>query len=203
MKYCYVSILVVLVWGCQPKFEKIRFFSNMTHYPSFNSDINKDALLGFDSTVIQESIEGAYLSTATNGFLNIEGNIWLQDSILYIKEIGSSDNTTPQRQILFNFCDSAKTWELKYHRNGFQFFLHVEKLEKFYNNNILDTVQVFRLNKNQFGDGFGKELMLQVSVKKGFISVLYSNKTKAYIINLLPTPNLEVHKIKELDYFRE
>lgn len=206
IRYVHLMTLAILVLGCNPILKKREFFSNMTHYSIFNSAKDKHVLLGFDSVIISKD---CYLNdkdnlwtlhSSENSYFNIEGLIWLKDSIVYVKanESDRKESIYSDSQVLFNFCDSATKWVLKYRRNGVLYFMQIENEKKGFNINACDTVNVFRINKNRFGDGFGREILLQASIKKGFVSVLYLNRGEKldYIIDFLPRPILEVHEVR-------
>jgi|GEM_PF-3062344 len=199
MKKIIFLIGVIVFWGsCQNNYKRPNFFVNMTKLSEFDNVDNKSELKGFDRiqlSTTNKKIQGNpcwLLSTPKNGNFDIEGLIWFKDSIVYINTKEDKSFNESNNQILFNFGKVDTAWIVNYRRGkGFPPYLIIRKEVRVYNSDIKDSTTVFNVQEHLKNCSWiVNEFLVEVSIKYGFVSLVYWGDDHTYIINFLPTPKL-------------
>jgi len=194
-----IIIICIIIWSsCQNTYKKPSFFLNMTKRTEFNSVKDKQCLKGFDRIILNatdkkiQNVPCWLLSTPENGNFDIEGLIWLRDSIVYIKSKQDKQINANNNQILFNFGKVDTTWIVNYSRGeGFPPYLEVRKVASHYNSDIKEKTTLFSVQQHLKNCSWiVNEFYVEVSIKYGFVGIVYSDHDYKYIIEFLPTPKL-------------
>ena len=193
-----VSISLLFV-KCTYKGRKRNFFIETNGYPNFKNTKGNLPLFGLDSLIIDSlstSIDKKdywYMNTSANGLINLNGYLRLNNKIIYIKVGDRESSKNVQEQVFLDFSnDTSKSYSIKYERNNGVYNLRLIKTYKFYNQLIKDSVIVFQVYSEIKDASFSKKFLLQVSLKKGFVSVrhLVASKRRVYTIDYLPSAKI-------------
>jgi len=204
-KIIFVLFLLAFA-GCCHK-PPLKFFSNMNQSAIFDNVDDKTVLRGIDETKLTQSCKNEYfLSTPENALFNVEGSIFLKDSIVYIRTKNSDRKDSIQ--ILFNF----KQYEPKrlfYSKDGISYycslpnFLYFSRNEVSYSmiitnmgsrfdSRVNDYIVDFMIRKdeNKIGEEYRESLFhLDISLKWGIVRLIYwgywNDKRNICFIDLL------------------
>lgn len=197
---------MIFLESCHYHQAELTYFKNMTQYPRFDSVKNKSKLFGFDRIAIMptgvkiNNTQCWYLSSSKDAIFNIQGFIWKEDSIIYIKTINKEGSAffTAKKQVLFNFGNTKSSWTIDNSRADVPADFTISRMASFYNKAELDTIINFHIEK------YGKfvkssplvSFTLQVSLRHGFTGVGYSRRSEksVYFILLQPKQRLEIVK---------
>jgi hypothetical protein len=164
----------------------------MDECKSFKNVSDKALLCGIDSTVITtqhklgtDSIE-YFLSTPEDALFNVNGKIFLKDSIIYFNDKadefpGDKDSV----QILFNFKQKDK-YSLAYSRNGISRFITINRQDSRYYEQIEDSVFRFRILKPDNIVSDEEEIfILEVSLKWGVVGLIYWKEGYTFAVDII------------------
>jgi hypothetical protein len=212
-KFITFMVLLLLFVSCSKP--ELQYFSNMAEYPYFNNIKDKTVLRGIDRTRIIQNRHGNYfLSTPDDALFNIDGELLLKDSIVYIKTKNIKNKDTIQ--ILFNFkqteyqkypsdtipygrsysyllSDKNKvlyvamtTYYCSYLRNKLSYYMDITNMGSHYDSDICDFVTDFLIEKSKIGESWiDSKFHLFISLKLGFVNLIYWNKNYTYSIDIL------------------
>jgi hypothetical protein len=205
-----IIILTLLFTRCANKKEEGRDFFKMSNNIKTSkinlSFVGLDSLVLYSLSTFIDNKNYWYLSSATNGLLNICGYLRREGDIIFIK---ATDNRTvknvPEQVFLDFAADAKKSIRVKFNRNYVQYYLTIIKQIKVYNKLINDSAVIFRIYFEEKNSSLTKEFLMQASLKKGFISFRYLSETnkKIYTIDFLPIPNVTYHDITDTIYSQE
>jgi len=203
MKKIYLLVLIASInLGCKNSPAKLSFFQNMNQYTKFDSIENKSILLGFDKVILKgtnrdkNNIPCYQLSTYENGVFNINGLIWLKDSIVYVDTYEDQCSDKTNDQVLFSFKCKDSTWSVCYDRRGFSTNLNVSKQGRYFNPQLKDSLTIFRIEKHVKNTSWSTIYFVDVSVKYGFVKVFYWDREHEYFINFLPKQIIKIRRTK-------
>jgi len=211
-KLIYI-LLLSFICSCSYNPPELTFFSNMSKYTPFETVSDKVLLRGMDSTIIIQNSKNEYfLSTPGNALFNIEGKIFLKDSIVYIRTKYLEDNDSTY--ILFNFKPSdpkelelyrlqsgfigsiSIEHEVFYSRNGIPYAMYTENQGSYYEEEIDDYIIPFRIVKSdeRYGD-LGTVFYLSLSLKWGIVQLVYWRYEEDYIYAIdMPSQTIKKHR---------
>jgi hypothetical protein len=199
-KIIFAIIFILLFVGCNQKREQRRFFTHSKGYPDFKHSNGQLPVFGFDSLIIDSLstlIDGKdywYLNTTSNALLNINGYIRSIEKVVYIIPGEKDENKANKEQVLFDFtCDTIKSWNVKYQRDGIMQNLRISVNGCFYNQLIKDSAVIFKVYKEKESTSFSEDYLMQVSLQKGIVSFKYfvRPQKKIYTIDYLPTARVK------------
>jgi len=226
-----IIVLMMLLVGCNKS--ELRYFSNMADYPRFNNVKDKTVLRGIDKTRIIQNRRGEYfLSTPDNALFNIEGELFLKDSIVYIKTNFKNKDTI---QVLFNFKptehqkhpsdtipggrsysymlpDSSRIvyvaitpYTCQYSRNKQSYYIDITNRGSRYYSEINDFVTDFMIEKSKTGESWIESTFyLQISLKRGIVKLMCLDKDFIYYIDIFNHKITKgVNPLKEVDYYTQ
>jgi hypothetical protein len=208
-KIIFAIIVILLFVGCNQKREHRRFFTYSKGFPDFKYSNGKLPVFGFDSLIIDSLstlINGKdywYLNTASNALLNINGYIRSNEKVVYIIPGEKDENKANKEQVLLDFsCDTVKSWNVKYQRNGIIQYLRISVNGCFYNQLIKDSAVIFKVYKEKESTSFSEDFLMQVSLQKGIVSFIYfvRPQKKIYTIDYLPTARVRFDTVSSTLY---
>lgn len=230
-KVIIIMLLLFLV-GCNKP--ELNYFSNMADYPHFNNVKDKTVLCGIDRTRIIQNRRGEYfLSTPKDALFNIESELFLKDSIVYIKTKNFNNKDTVQ--VLFDFKpteyqkhpsdtipegrsysymlpDSSRivyvavtSYNCLYSRNKQLYDIDITNRGSRYYSEIDDFVTDFMIEKSKAGQSWiDNTFYLQISLKKGIVKLTYLDRDSIYYIDIFNhTIFKDVNPLKEVDYLTQ
>jgi len=199
-------LILLLLAGCCHKLP-LKFFSNMNQSTKFDNMDDKSVLRGIDDTkVTQNSKKEYFLSTPQNALFNVEGAIFLKDSIIYIRTKDSESKDSIQ--ILFNFIQyepkqlyyskdgisyfSSSPNFLYYSRNEVRYSMIITNMGSRFDSRVDDYIVDFMIRKgeNKIGEEYRESLFhLDISLKWGIVRLVYwdywDNKRNICFVDLI------------------
>lgn len=192
-----IILIGIMVFGvsCQNNYDRPTFFVNMAKLSEFDNVDDKSELKGFDRIQLipinkkKQNIPCWFLSTPKNGYFNIDGILCLRNRIVYISTSKNKSFNIHDSQILFNFNNVDSTWTVNYNGEGFPPYLEIHKEGSHYNSEIKDSTSVFRVQKHLKNCSWiVNEFLVEISLKYGFATIVYLDKSNKNTINFLPIP---------------
>jgi hypothetical protein len=174
----------------------------MNQYARFESVEDKSILIGFDKIILKETtkkhdnVPCYQLCTSDDGAFNINGLVWLQDSVIYIKVSEANYYNTIEDQVLFSFKSKNSKWNVNYNTGNISHYLNISKEGRYYSPSLKDSITVFRLEKGSKMESGSKEYYIDASLKYGFVGIVHWTLDRMYYIDFIPKQKILIKTIK-------